>query len=166
MPLLKTCANNSRHESVGDLNDCYGCRMKDARLNCPLCRCVRDLGLVKAARGGNGWVLKKFSQELPQPSIGLPGVCSDNLGQASQDPSKVPHWVQAAKACPPLFADLSLLIRPEERAPLCSTGRVHARARSAIPVSSVLARQAASLGQGKMRTCSGLVSLPPYSDQE
>ena len=56
----------------------------------------------------NRWVLKKFSQEMPQPSIDHASV-RDNLGQASQDPSKVPHWVQAAQACPPLFADLSLL---------------------------------------------------------
>lgn len=33
---------------------------------------------------------------MPQPSIDYASV-RDNLGQASQDPSKVPHWVQAAQ---------------------------------------------------------------------
>lgn len=66
----------------------------------------------------NGWVLKKFSQEMPQPSIDHASV-RDNLGQASQDPSKVPHWVQAAQACPPLFADLSLLSQHRGRSADC-----------------------------------------------
>ena len=55
---------------------------------------------------------------MPQPSIDHASV-RDNLGQASQDPSKVPHWVQAAQACPPLFADLSLLSQLRGRSADC-----------------------------------------------
>ena len=59
MPLLKTCANNSRLESAGDFNDCYA--KNDANNVSALSLCPRPWVGESCTWDGNGWVLGKLS---------------------------------------------------------------------------------------------------------
>ena len=151
MPLLKTCANNSRLESAGDFNDCYA--KNDANNVSALSLCPRPWVGESCTWDGNGWVLGKLSHSASTLAMSTRrfGIILVKLHRSEQSAARCGR-TSATVSVPLTTAGWAAAARGARRA----TGRAWSQGHRAPARWQQQGLETGALFLGKIGTCPGV----------